>query len=127
MSVTTRVYYNKLIRDNIPDIIQSKREHCEVRRIIDVQEFQQELFKKIKEEATSLSMSRTKADFLEEYADLMTVLETVAELLDIKAEEIATVRSENLLRKGKYKHQLFLQWSDDLGYKSNESPQGIPL
>lgn len=127
MSVTTRVYYNKLVRDNIPDIIQAKREHCEVRRITDVQEFQQELFKKIKEEATSLSMSRTKADFLEEYADLLTVLETVTELLDIKPEEIATIRSENLLRKGTYKHQLFLQWSDDLGYKSNESPQGIPL
>jgi predicted house-cleaning noncanonical NTP pyrophosphatase (MazG superfamily) len=62
MSITTRVYYNKLVRDNIPDIIKGKREECEVRPITDVQEFQQELFKKIKEEAASLSMARSKED-----------------------------------------------------------------
>ena len=127
MSITTRIYYNKLIRDNIPDIIHSKHENCEVRRITDMQEFQQELFKKIKEEATSLSMTRTKEDFLEEYSDLMVVLETIIQQLDITNDEVMEVRTENLLRKGRYKQQNFLLWSDDLGYKSNETPQGIPL
>lgn len=127
MSITTRIYYNKLIRDNIPNIIHSKHENCEVRRITDMQEFQQELFKKIKEEATSLSMTRTKEDFLEEYSDLMVVLETIIKQLDITNDEVMEVRTENLLRKGRYKQQNFLLWSDDLGYKSNETPQGIPL
>ncbi len=127
MSVTTRVYYNKLIRDNVPDIIHAKHEKCEVRRITDMQEFQQELFKKIKEEATSLSMTGTKEDFLEEYSDLMVVLETIIQQLDITHEEVMAVRSENLLRKGRYKYQNFLLWSEDIGYKSNETPQGIPL
>jgi predicted house-cleaning noncanonical NTP pyrophosphatase (MazG superfamily) len=127
MSVTTRVYYNKLIRDNVPDIIHAKHEKCEVRPITDMQEFQQELFKKIKEEATSLSMTRTKEEFLEEYSDLMVVLETIIQQLDITHDEVMAVRSENLLRKGRYKHQNFLLWSEDVGYKSNETPQGIPL
>ncbi len=127
MSQITRVYYNKLVRDNIPDIIKAKREHCDVRPITDMQEFQQELFKKIKEEATSLSMTRTKEEFLEEYADLMMVLETITRQLDISPEEIHHVREENLLRKGRFKHQHFLLWSEDIGYKSNESPQGVPL
>ena len=127
MSEITRVYYNKLVRDNIPDIIKAKHEHCEVRPITDMQEFQQELFKKIKEEATSLAMTRSKAEFLEEYADLLMVLETIITQLDITHEEIHAVREENLLRKGRYKHQHFLLWSDDVGYKSNESPQGVPL
>ena len=127
MSITTRIYYNKLIRDNIPNIIHSKHENCEVRRITDMQEFQQELFKKIKEEATSLSMTRTKEDFLEEYSDLKVVLETIIKQLDITNDEVMEVRTENLLRKGRYKQQNFLLWSDDLGYKSNETPQGIPL
>lgn len=127
MSVTTRIYYNKLIRDNIPDIIKAKHEACEVRPITDMQEFQQELFKKIKEEATSLSMSRTKDEFLEEYTDLMIVLETIMEQLEISSGEVQKVREENLLRKGHYKHQHFLSWSEDVGYKSNETPQGIPL
>lgn len=127
MSQTTRVYYNKLVRDNIPDIIKGKREHCEVRRITDVQEFQQELFKKIREEAASLSMARSKEEFLEEYADLMAVLEEIVVQLNISTDELRQVRSENLLRKGRYKHQHFLLWSEDVGYKSNETPQGIPL
>jgi predicted house-cleaning noncanonical NTP pyrophosphatase (MazG superfamily) len=127
MSEITRVYYNKLIRDNVPDMIRAKREDCEVRQITDVQEFQQELFKKIKEEAASLSMARTKEEFLGEYADLMMVLETIIHQLEIKPEELKAVREENKLKKGGYKHQYFLIWSEDVGYQSNESPQGIPL
>lgn len=127
MSKVTRVYYNKLIRDNIPDIIKSKHQECEVRPMTDVQEFQQELFKKIKEEATSLAMVRSKEDFLGEYADLMMVLDTIIDQLEITPEEIAKVREENRLRKGAYKHQHYLVWSADVDYESNESPQGIPL
>lgn len=127
MSEITRVYYNKLVRDNIPDMIRAKRESCEVRQITDVQEFQQELFKKIKEEATSLAMVRTKEEFLGEYADLMTVLETIMHQLEITPEEIHAAREANLLKKGGYKHQHYLLWSEDVGYQSNESPQGIPL
>lgn len=127
MSEITRVYYNKLVRDNIPDMIHAKREKCEYRTITDVQEFQQELFKKIKEEANSLAMARTKEDFLGEYCDLMTVFETIINQLEITPAEIEAARKDNLLRKGGYKHQHYLLWSEDVGYKSDESPQGIPL
>lgn len=127
MSEITRVYYNKLIRDNIPDMIHAKREKCEVRQITDIQEFQQELFKKIKEEATSLAMVRSKEDFLAEYSDLMMVFETVMKQLDITPEEVTEARNQNLLKKGGFKHQYFLLWSEDVGYQSNETPQGIPL
>jgi predicted house-cleaning noncanonical NTP pyrophosphatase (MazG superfamily) len=127
MSEITRVYYNKLVRDNIPDMIRAKREQCESRQITDVQEFQQELFKKIKEEATSLAMVRSKEEFLGEYADLMMVFDTIMKQLDISPEEVAEARKANFLKKGGYKHQHFLIWSEDVGYQSNESPQGIPL
>lgn len=127
MSSITRVYYNKLVRDNIPDMIRSKREGCEVRQITDVQEFQQELFKKIKEEAASIAMVRTKEEFLSEYADLMMVFETIVKQLDITSEEIIQARKDNFLKKGGFKHQYFMIWSEDVGYQSNESPQGIPL
>lgn len=127
MSELTRVYYNKLIRDNIPGKIEAKREACEVRKISDIQELQQELFKKVQEEASSLAMSRTKEDFLEEYSDLMVVLETLIAQLEISPDEVIAVRAENLLRKGGYKHGFYLHWSADVGYQSNESPQGIPL
>jgi hypothetical protein len=72
-------------------------------------------------------MARTKEDFLTEYADLMVVFETIVKQLDISPEEIMEARRANLLKKGAYKHQHFLVWSEDVGYQSNESPQGIPL
>jgi predicted house-cleaning noncanonical NTP pyrophosphatase (MazG superfamily) len=127
MSEITRVYYNKLVRDNIPSKIEGRHESCEYRKITDVQELQQELFKKIKEEASSIAMVRDKAEFLEEYSDLMVVLETLIQQLDITKEEVIAVRKENLIRKGAYKHGYYLSWSADVDYKSNESPQGIPL
>jgi predicted house-cleaning noncanonical NTP pyrophosphatase (MazG superfamily) len=127
MAEITRIYYNKLVRDNIPDKIKAKGEHCEVRPATDVQEFQQELMKKIKEEAASLSMARSREEFLGEYADLMMVLETLVQQLEFTTEELHAARQDNLLKKGAYKHRHFLVWSEDVGYSSNESPQGIPL
>jgi predicted house-cleaning noncanonical NTP pyrophosphatase (MazG superfamily) len=127
MAEITRIYYNKLVRDNIPDKIKAKGEHCEVRPATDVQEFQQELMKKIKEEAASLAMARSHEEFLGEYCDLMTVLETLIGQLEISHEELTAAREDNHLKKGGYKHRHFLVWSEDVGYSSNESPQGIPL
>ncbi len=127
MSEINRVYYNKLVRDNIPAKIEAKREECEIRKITDVQELQQELFKKVQEEAASLSMARTKEEFLEEYSDLMVVLETLIRQLEIPKEELIAARKDNLIKKGGYKHGYYLHWSADVGYRSNESVQGIPL
>ena len=127
MSEINRVYYNKLVRDNIPAKIEAKRKECDVKKITDVQELQQELFKKIQEEAASLSMSRTKEDFLEEYSDLLVVLETLIKQLEIPREELIAARKENLISKGGYKHGYYLRWSADVNYRSNESVQGIPL
>lgn len=127
MSEINRVYYNKLVRDNIPAKIEAKREECEIRKITDIQELQQELFKKIQEEAASLAMSRTKEEFLEEYSDLMVVLETLIRQLEIPKEELIAARKANLIKKGGYKHGYYLHWSADVKYRSNESVQGIPL
>jgi len=127
MADITRIYYNKLVRDNIPDMIRAKRKECEVFQVTDVQELQQELFKKIREEATSLAMSRTREQFLNEYADLMLVLNTVMQQLEITPEEVKKAKEDNYLKKGGYKHRYFLKWSEDVDYQTDESPQGIPL
>jgi len=127
MSEINRIYYNKLVRDHIPAMIEAKGQKCEIREITDAQELQQELLKKIQEEAASLSMCRTKEEMLEEYSDLMVVIETLVHQLGIPEEEIIAARKENMLKKGGYKHGHYLHWSDDVGYRSNESVQGIPL
>lgn len=127
MSEITRVYYNKLVRDNVPAKIEAKRQECNIRKISDVQELQQELFKKVQEEASSLAMVRDKKGFLEEYCDLMVVLETLITQMDISRDELIKARKQNMLDKGGYKHGHYLHWSADVEYRSDESVRGIPL
>lgn len=121
----SRVYYNKLIRDKIPEKIHRKGELCEVRRIVDDDEFEQELLKKVKEEASALSMVRTREDLLDELADLLDVLDALKEYHQLTSEEVHAVRMENQQKKGVFKERYFLHWSSDSGYKSNESTQGV--
>lgn len=120
-----RVFYNKLVRDGIKGKIEGKGEACSVRKLNDDQEFEQELLKKVNEEASALSRSRNREDFLDEYADLMVVLDALTKHLDISEAEIKVAIEENTKRKGLYNDRHFLEWSDDSAYKSNETPQGL--
>lgn len=119
-----KVYYNKLIRDKIADKIISQKESCETRELGD-EEFEQELLKKINEEASSLSRVRSRDEFLDELADLDIVIDEIKRIQNISPEEITLVKQKNIEKKGGFDKKLFLHWSEDKEYKSNETPQGI--
>lgn len=120
-----RVFYNKLVRDGIQNKIESKGESCEVRPITDRDEFQQELLKKVSEEADALSRVNSRTEFLEEYADLMVVLDALTAQMEFSEADIKTAIEENVGKKGLYKLRHFLHWSEATDYKSNETPQGV--
>lgn len=120
-----RVYYNKLVRDLIKDRIEGKGETCSIRTIDDVQEFQQELLKKVIEEGMALAHTRSREDFLLEYCDLMVVLDALTDMLEISEADIKEAMEHNIARKGKYTYRHFLEWSADVTYESNETPQGV--
>lgn len=120
-----KVFYNKLVRDGIKTKIEAKGETCEVREITDEAEFQQELLKKVQEEASALAHVRSRTEFLDEYADLMVVLDALTKSLEVSEAEIDLAMKDNVERKGWYKKQHFLYWSEDSNYKSNETPQGV--
>lgn len=120
-----RVYYNKLIRDNVPEKIRNRGEECEVCELTDAQEYEQELLKKVSEEAQALSRVRSRDEFLDEYADLMTVLDALCELKDVSEAEIHDTIERNIAKKGKFTKRYFLHWSSDSNYTSNETPQGM--
>ncbi|MFT7506874.1 MAG: putative house-cleaning noncanonical NTP pyrophosphatase (MazG superfamily) [Acidimicrobiales bacterium] len=121
----SKVFYNKLVRDKIKETIELKDEQCEVREITDENEFQQELLKKIREEATALSHVRTRTDFLDEYADLMVVLDALTATMGFSEADVQIAIEENVQKKGFYNSKHFLHWSDDKEYVSNETPQGV--
>lgn len=120
-----RVYYNKLIRDRLPARIEEGGNAYEVRAVADEREFQQELLKKVREEADALSRARSREDFIDEYADLMVVLDTLTSTLELTEAEVTTALQENLASKGGFQQRHFLQWAEQGDYESNESPQGI--
>jgi predicted house-cleaning noncanonical NTP pyrophosphatase (MazG superfamily) len=120
-----KVFYNKLVRDHIKEKIEGKGESCSVRVIEDAQEFQQELLKKVVEEAQALAHTRTREEFLNEYADLMVVLDTLTNLMEFSEADIETALAENVESKGLYQERHFLHWSADVDYQSNETPQGV--
>jgi predicted house-cleaning noncanonical NTP pyrophosphatase (MazG superfamily) len=120
-----KVFYNKLVRDGIKDKIEKNGEACEVREITDEEELQQELLKKVTEEASALSRVSSRTEFLEEYADLMVALDALTAMMEFSEADIKTALTENVAKKGLYKKKHFLHWSDAGTYKSNETPQGI--
>lgn len=121
----SRIYYNKLVRDNIEEKIKSKGSHCDVRALSDDTEFVQELLKKVREEAVEVAMARSREEFLAEYVDLMVVLDALTQQFEISEADIKVAMTENVSKKGLYKKRHFLHWSSDDGYQSNETPQGI--
>ncbi len=121
----SRVYYNKLIRDKIPEKIKGNGKQCSARACADDAEFQQELLKKVAEEASALAVVRSREAYLEELADLLVVLDALNEALAVSTSDIERAKEANLQKKGAFEKRLFLVWSSDTGYKSNESAQGI--
>lgn len=120
-----KVFYNKLVRDGIQDKIESKGEACEMRVIEDEDELQQELLKKVTEEAQALSHVSSREEFLSEYADLMVALDALTALMEFSEADIKTAIEENVTRKGLYKKKHFMHWSEASDYKSNETLQGL--
>jgi predicted house-cleaning noncanonical NTP pyrophosphatase (MazG superfamily) len=97
----------------------------EIRTLEDDQEYEQELLKKVMEEAQGLSRVRSREEFLDEYADLAAVLNELITLQKFSKADVKLATEKNTKKKGNFKKRLFLHWSEDSGYKSNETPQGI--
>ena len=90
--------YNKLVRDKIPAIIE-KNGAVAVTRILSDEEYKDYLEKKLSEEISELSESRTDAERLEELADVYEVLSALAtahgytmQTVEAKAREKAEAR-----------------------------------
>jgi len=121
----SRIYYNKLVRDGIKAKIEGNGESCEIRVVTDSAEYEQELLKKVKEEAEGLAHASSRAEFLAEYCDLMVVLDALTAQYEISEADLKVAMTENVAKKGLYKARHFLHWSSDGQYKSNETPQGL--
>ena len=99
--------YNKLVRDNIPDIIKSRGGEP-ITHILDDNEYKLELEKKLLEEANEVINSSGK-DRIEELADLLEVMYALMELEDATLDDVQVVREEKASKRGAFTKKLYLE------------------
>lgn len=120
-----KIYYNKLCRDKIPDIIRDKGFDCEVREMTDEAEYKRELVRKVYEEASGVTNNTDREDMVEELADLMITLESLKKTFNVSDDEVQNAVTRSLEEKGSYERRLYLSWSSDAEYHSNERIHGF--
>lgn len=107
-----KIVYNKLVRDRVVENIHAQGESCEYEVLDDDASYERVLKQKIKEEATELANTVNKESFLEEYADLMVVLDTLTALYELSPAEIELALRINIEKKGYFKKRYFLKTAD---------------
>lgn len=96
--------YNKLVRDKIPENINSiKGKKCNY-RILKNEEYLKALDKKIFEEANEFIEEHS----IEELADLMEVIFAIMKVRNISIEEVEDARQLKNSQKGSFKDKIFL-------------------
>ncbi len=101
--------YNKLIRDNIPQIIkENEGKECHV-KVLEEDDYLVELNFKIQEELAEYLESGE----IEELADLEEVLRAILDAKNVSYEKFEKIRLEKVKKRGAFKKRLFLESVDD--------------
>lgn len=100
--------HNKLVRDKIPEIIEStgKKAYC---HILSEEEYLSELDKKLNEECAEYQADKS----LEELADMLEVMHAIAEARGYSISELERVRAEKAEKRGSFKDRVFFEKVDE--------------
>lgn len=99
--------YNKLVRDLIPNIIETSGKKCEY-KILDDEEYAVKLEEKLLEECNECINALTYHEFVNEVADILEVIHAICELNDIDMEEIEKTRKKKAGERGSFKDKILL-------------------
>lgn len=101
------ITYNKLVRDNIPNIIEENGEQCTF-KILDQETFILELKNKLKEEVSEYLNSKNDGEATEELADILEVIYSLAETHDKSFKDVENLRQLKLKERGGFKDKKYL-------------------
>jgi predicted house-cleaning noncanonical NTP pyrophosphatase (MazG superfamily) len=104
--------YNKLVRDRIPEIIEYTGKKF-LTRILNNEEYITELKKKSFEELQEYVQTTNNEDAIEELADLLEIIHTLAEYHGSSIQMIEEVRKVKAEKRGGFKEKIFLLEVED--------------
>ncbi|HDR7376187.1 MULTISPECIES: nucleoside triphosphate pyrophosphohydrolase [Bacillus cereus group] len=99
--------YNKLTQNKIPQIIKAN-EKTPTTRILNEDEYIEELCKKTQEELTEYIEAKTKPDKLEELSNLLKLINPLAEHEGTTLKEINNIRKKKVEERGGFSDRAFL-------------------
>ena len=99
--------YNKLVRDNIPDIIKKNGETPVIKYLSD-NDYKKELENKLYEEYQEVIGSSGK-ERIEELADMIEVINYLAKCEDSSLEEVMSIGKTKSLKRGAFDKKIYLE------------------
>ena len=103
-----KTYYNKLVRDRIPEIIKSEGKTCEI-EILDDEAYLKALEAKLDEEVAEYHENPS----VEELVDIWTVLLSICHARGYDVAEASRRLINKTCDRGSFSKQILLKWVDD--------------
>ena len=100
--------FDKLVRDKIPEIIETNGDLPHFRIIKDDEEYLQALLQKDVEEGIELANDPN----LEELADKLEVIYAITKLRGYTLEQLETARAEKAAKRGGFDKRIFLEYTE---------------
>ncbi|MDO9231703.1 MAG: nucleoside triphosphate pyrophosphohydrolase [bacterium] len=101
--------YPKLVRDNIPEIVEQRTGKKTKTRILeDNAEYAEFLLHKVEEEANELANTTDKEHLIEEISDVKELLDTILEFNELDWETVEKVQKEKAEKRGGFKKRILM-------------------
>jgi predicted house-cleaning noncanonical NTP pyrophosphatase (MazG superfamily) len=101
------VHHNKLVRDRVPEIVAANGAEP-MTRVLAEDEYEGALRLKIREEANEVATAGSRAEVINELADLQEVVMALADAYNISHGEIEQIRRIKKMERGGFGGRVFL-------------------
>ena len=100
--------YNKLVRDNIPEIIRREGKIPKTYRL-SIKEYRHALGKKLVEKSKEVMEADRREDLIKEMVDIEEVLLALMDTYKISCSEVTKIRNKRKKERGTFLQRIFLE------------------
>lgn len=104
--------HNKLVRDLIPSIIEESNRKANV-RVLTEDEYIKALEDKLLEEYKEVLLTTTRKERIEELADMLEVINSLAKIEGKSIEDVMRVAKDKKQQKGGFEGRIYLESVED--------------